>query len=249
MIDPISDGVAATRVLECEELVLRYGSATAVGGVSLHVDQGEVVVVLGPNGAGKSTLLKGISGLLAPSKGRIRFHQNEIGGVSAPAVARSGLLHVPERREMFADLTVLENLQVASDNLVDRAGRSASLERIFELFPFLADRKSDLAGVLSGGQQQILAIARALLPEPALLLLDEPTLGLSPQVSEGVLEILLRLRAQRTTMLLVEQKAHFGLRFASRGYVMVNGKIVMSGSSQELAGEPLVAAYLGSASA
>ena len=146
---------------------------------------------------------------------------------------------------MFADLTVLENLQIASDNLVQRTERQASLDRIFELFPMLAERRTSLAGVLSGGQQQILAIARAILPSPKLLILDEPTLGLSPKYSEEVLQTLLRLREQNTTMLLVEQKAHIGLRFASRGYVIISGRVALSGSAAGLTTEALVDAYLG----
>lgn len=245
----MATGRTDDRVLTCESVVLRYGTAVAVDAVSLHVKQGEVVVVLGPNGAGKTTLLNGISGLLAPSSGFIEFRGRNLKGQSAPRIARAGILHVPERREMFADLTVLENLQVASDNLVKRSERHDAIGRIFDLFPFLAERRHNLAGVLSGGQQQILAIARAILPEPDLLLLDEPTLGLSPKYAEDVLETLLRLKESRTTMLLVEQKAHLGLRFASRGYVMVSGKITMSGTSEELRAEPLVAAYLGTAGA
>lgn len=234
-------------VLECKNVEIRYGSAVAVNSLSLNVADGEAIVVLGPNGAGKSTLLNGISGLVPLSDGSIALRGKSLKGLPAPRVARLGLTHVPERREMFPDLTVLENLQVSSDNLVEKSRRRESLERIFDTFPFLADRKASLAGVLSGGQQQILAIARAILPEPDLLLLDEPTLGLSPKYSEDVLSTLLDLKQKRTTMMLVEQKAHLGLRFADRGYVMVNGKIVMSGSSDELAREPLVAAYLGAA--
>lgn len=232
-------------VLVCEDVVVQYGSAVAVDGVTLQVAEGEGVVVLGPNGAGKSTLLKAISGLKSPTSGEIRFYGRTISGASAPSIARLGLLHVPERREMFADLTVLENLQIASDNLVQRTERQASLDRIFEFFPMLAERRTSLAGVLSGGQQQILAIARAILPSPKLLILDEPTLGLSPKYSEEVLQTLLRLREQNTTMLLVEQKAHIGLRFASRGYVIISGRVALSGSAAELTTEALVDAYLG----
>ncbi len=227
-------------LLEVEELRVRYGAVEAVHGVSFAVNAGEVTALIGANGAGKSSTLAAISGLV-PSGGRIRFDGRDIGGAPPHAIVRAGVVHVPEGREILAQMTVEENL------LMGLRGRDRSdLGSAYERFPILRERRALLAGTLSGGEQQMLAIARALLARPRLLLLDEPSLGLAPLIVKRVFDTLANLKGQGVTILLVEQNAWRALRLADRAYVMELGRIVMRGSGQELLRDEGVArTYLG----
>jgi len=227
-------------LLEVEDLRVRYGAVEAVHGVSFAANAGEVTALIGANGAGKSSTLAAISGLV-PAGGRIRFDGREIAGLPAHAIVRAGAVQVPEGREILARMTVEENLLMG---LRDRD--RSTLGSAYERFPILRERRALLAGSLSGGEQQMLAIARALLARPRLLLLDEPSLGLAPLVVKRVFETLADLRRQGVTMLLVEQNALRALRLADRAYVMELGRIVMRGTGTELARDESVArTYLG----
>ena len=227
-------------LLEVEDLRVRYGAVEAVHGVSFAANAGEVTALIGANGAGKSSTLAAISGLV-PAGGRIRFDGREIAGLPAHAIVRAGVVQVPEGREILARMTVEENLLMG---LRDRD--RSTLGSAYERFPILRERRALLAGSLSGGEQQMLAIARALLARPRLLLLDEPSLGLAPLVVKRVFETLADLRRQGVTMLLVEQNALRALRLADRAYVMELGRIVMRGTGTELARDESVArTYLG----
>lgn len=239
----------ADNILDVTDLVLSYGSARAVRGISLHVAPGEIVTLIGANGAGKSTTLKGIVGLLKPVSGDVRFKGASVVGSSADSLARKGLSLVPEGRRVFAGLTVLENLDVASTASGVRGAKyRAVLDEVLNVFPRLEERKNSLAWTLSGGEQQMLAIGRAIIAKPSLLLLDEPSLGLSPKLAGEVVRLISRYsREQGTSVLLVEQNAKLGLGFSDRGYVIETGRVVAEGSSQSLANDPQVRkAYLGS---
>jgi len=227
-------------LLEVEDLRVRYGAVEAVHGVSFAVNAGEVTTLIGANGAGKSSTLAAISGLL-PAGGRIRFDGRDIAGAPPHAIVRAGIVQVPEGREILARMTVEENL------LMGLRGRARSdLDSAYERFPILGERRALLAGSLSGGEQQMLAIARALLARPRLLLLDEPSLGLAPLIVKRVFDTLADLRRQGVTMLLVEQNALRALRLADRAFVMELGKLVMRGTGQELLRDEAVArTYLG----
>ena len=227
-------------LLEVEDLRVRYGAVEAVHGVSFAVNAGEVTTLIGANGAGKSSTLAAISGLL-PVGGRIRFDGRDIAGAPPHAIVRAGIVQVPEGREILAQMTVEENL------LMGLRGRARSdLDYAYERFPILGERRALLAGSLSGGEQQMLAIARALLARPRLLLLDEPSLGLAPLIVKRVFDTLADLRRQGITMLLVEQNALRALRLADRAYVMELGKLVMRGTGQDLLRDEGVArTYLG----
>jgi len=227
-------------LLEVEDLRVRYGAVEAVHGVSFAVNAGEVTTLIGGNGAGKSSTLAAISGLV-PAQGRIRFDGHDIAGTPPHAIVRAGVVQVPEGREMLSRMTVDENL------LMGLRGRDrAELASAYERFPILRERRAVLAGTLSGGEQQMLAIARALLARPRLLLLDEPSLGLAPLVVKRVFETLTDLKAHGVTMLLVEQNALRALRLADRAYVMELGRIVMRGTGTELSRDESVArTYLG----
>jgi len=234
-------------MLALTDLRASYSGIQALRGVSLGVEDGEMVALIGPNGAGKSTLLNCVSGRVAPAGGSIRFAGAEIGGAAPWTIARSGLLQVPEGRQVLSDMTVLENLQLGATAL---AGRPATwpLARVHALFPILAERGAQLAGSLSGGQQQMLAIGRALMGAPRLLLLDEPSLGLAPLVVRQVFEALRALNAEGLTILLVEQNARQALEITHRAYVLEQGKIVHQGSSAALARDPdVIAHYFGQA--
>jgi branched-chain amino acid transport system ATP-binding protein len=234
-------------MLAIRDLHVRYGAIAAVNGIDLEVRQGELVALLGANGAGKSTTLLALAGALKCAQGSIRFEGQDITALPPERTLRAGIAMVPETRDVFPDLTVLENLRLgAFIHRRDAEQVSASLERQFTLFPILADRRHQAAGTLSGGEQQQLAIARALMSRPRLLLLDEPSLGLAPAIVERIFEHILELKASGLTILLVEQNAHKALQCADRVYVMSLGRIATSGSAEEIAaGADLAAIYLG----
>jgi branched-chain amino acid transport system ATP-binding protein len=236
-------------LLEVERLVVGYGSAAVLHGVDLAIDEGSLVALVGSNGAGKSTLLRAISGLVPSRSGSIRFRGRAIGGMAAERIARLGLLHVPEGRHVFPDQTTEDNLYLGAYRRMRRDGRAAirrDVESYFERFPQLAERRRSLAGLLSGGEQQILAIARALIGKPALLMLDEPSLGLAPRVTSLIFRLLDDERRKGVTILLVEQLAYAALGIADRGYLLSRGTIALSGTSRDLLADPEIrSAYLG----
>ena len=232
-------------MLEITDLKANYSGIQALRGVSLSVQQGEMVALIGPNGAGKSTLLNCVSGQVRAAGGSIKLEGDEMSGQTPWTVSRRGLLQVPEGRQVFAEMTVLENLQLGATAL---RGRMAAypLKRVLELFPILAERRQQSAGSLSGGQQQMLAIGRALMGGPRLLLLDEPSLGLAPLIVKQVFATLLALNQEGLTILLIEQNAMQALAVTNRAYVIEQGRVVHSGASGELANDPeIVAHYLG----
>jgi branched-chain amino acid transport system ATP-binding protein len=237
--------VSATPLLVVENLVTFYGGIAALRGVSFQVASGSVVALVGANGAGKSTTLNTISGMLAPRAGSIRFDGREIGGWRADRVASLGLVQVPEGRQVLAPLSVEENLLLGAYTRRDRAVR-ADLAGIYERFPRLAERRLQFAGSLSGGEQQMLAIGRALMARPRLLMLDEPSLGLAPLIVAEVFRLIESLKAQGSTILLVEQNARKALAVADTAYVLEGGRITRSGPAAALRDDPgIVAAYLG----
>jgi len=233
-------------LLEVENLSVFYGSIEALRGVSLRVDEGEVVTLIGANGAGKSTTLRTISGLIEPKRGSIQFAGQAIQGWAPHRVVKSGLVQVPEGREIFANLTVDENLQLAAFLRKDKAAIRADRERALDLFPRVRERLRQQAGTLSGGEQQMLAIARALVARPKLLMLDEPSLGLAPQLVRSIFQVIREINREGTTILLVEQNANMALQVANRAYVIEVGKIRMEGPAAQLAASDEVRkAYLG----
>jgi branched-chain amino acid transport system ATP-binding protein len=233
-------------LLTVENLAVYYGAIQALRGISLHVDEGEVVTLIGANGAGKTTTLRTISGLLSPKQGTVIFNGTPIQGWPPHKVVRAGLVQVPEGREIFANLTVDENLQLATIVRKDRAGIRADRERALQLFPRISERLTQMAGTLSGGEQQMLAIARALLARPKLLMLDEPSLGLAPQLVRSIFQVIREINREGTTILLVEQNANMALHVAHRAYVIEVGQIRMEGPAAELAASDEVRkAYLG----
>ena len=234
-------------MLEIERLAVAYGAIDALHGISLTVGEGEVVALLGANGAGKTTLLRTISGLHRPKGGEVRFRGEALGRSSAESRVRRGIAHVPEGRRIFPGLTVMENLDVAT-TIWRRRGMSAAgdLERVFALFPRLQERAGQLGWSLSGGEQQMLAIGRALMARPRMLLLDEPSLGLAPRLSEEVYRRIAEINGDGVTVLLVEQNTVLALEVAHRAYVIENGRIVLDGPASDLARHPRVReAYLG----
>ncbi len=235
--------------LEVEGLEVAYGPVRALHGVSLWVDPGEIVAVIGANGAGKSTLLRAISGLLRPRAGRIWFDGQEITGWPPERIVARGLVHIPERRQLFASMSVEDNLRLGAYLRLrrgERKGVEEDLERVYEIFPRLKERRRQLAGTLSGGEQQMLAIGRGLMARPRMLLLDEPSLGLAPLLVRELFRIIVALREQGLTLLLVEQNARQALRVADRAYVMETGRIVREGPAAALLKDPaLQVAYLG----
>jgi branched-chain amino acid transport system ATP-binding protein len=232
-------------VLEVEDLNVFYGKIQALKGVALEVRQGEIVALLGSNGAGKTTTLKTISGLLSPRRGRVTLEGRPLSGVAPHDVVLRGIAHVPEGRRIFNRLTVRENLMMGA-YLRHDSGIQADLDRVFALFPLLHERLGQVAGTLSGGEQQMLAIGRALMASPRLMLLDEPSMGLAPFLVERIFETVADINRQGTTILLVEQNAAMALAIAHRGYVLETGTIALSGTAAELAQNPNVRrAYLG----
>ena len=234
-----------TPVLELDDVAVSYGKRRALDGVSLAVSQGEIVTLLGANGAGKSTTLRAVSGLVRAARGRIRFEGRDITEVAADAIVAAGVSHVPEGREIFPEFSVRENLLVGG-HTVERSRLGERLESVFRLFPVLRDRHAQTAGTLSGGEQQMLAIGRALMTRPRLLLLDEPSLGLAPMLAREIFRVIRRINDEGVAVLLVEQNARRALAVAARGYVLETGRLVTSGTSAALAADPRVrTAYLG----
>ena len=233
-------------MLTLENISVSYGAIRALKGVSMRVEQGEVVTLIGANGAGKTTTLRTITGLLSPTEGRLLFEGQEIGGRPTHQLVARGISMSPEGRGVFANLTVRENLLMGAYLKKNKAEINHDLERGFRMFPRLKERESQKAGTLSGGEQQMLAMARALMSRPRLLLLDEPSLGLAPLVVHTIFEAIDEIRGEGTTILLVEQNAHAALKHSDRAYVLETGRIVMEGPSKELAADPRIKeAYLG----
>ena len=234
-------------VLDVENLESYYGPIMAIRGVSLQVRKGQLVTVLGANGAGKTTLLKSISGVMVPQKGSIKVYGQDLTGAEPDLIVRKGLVHVPEGREIFPLMTVEENIAMGAYVRSDKSGIAQDREMVFSYFPILAERRKQQAGTLSGGQQQMLAIGRGLMARPELMLLDEPSLGLSPLLVEEIFTIISRLnKEQGVTMMLVEQNARVALSVADYGYVMEIGRIVMADTSKNLAAsEDIQEFYLG----
>ncbi|MDB4897028.1 MAG: livF 1 [Firmicutes bacterium] len=233
-------------MLEVKGLHVHYGAIAAVKGIDLRVPAGQIVALIGANGAGKSTTLRTISGLLKPTRGTITFAGKAIGGLRADKVVRAGLVQVPEGRQVLARMTVAENLLMGGFCRRDAAGVKADLEQVWGRFPRLAERRTQLAGTLSGGEQQMLAMGRALIARPRLLMLDEPSMGLAPLVVKEVLDLVVEINRGGTTVLLVEQNARQALAMATYAYVLETGKVALEGAGEELARDPrVIAAYLG----
>jgi len=234
-------------VLEVRDLHVYYGEIHALKGISFDVSAGEIVTLLGNNGAGKTTTLKTLSGLLTPRRGDVRLDGASLLGAPPHGIVASGITHVPEGRRIFNRLTVVENLEMGAYIRSDR-GVAPDMERVFGVFPRLKERRTQIAGTLSGGEQQMLAIGRALMAKPRLLLLDEPSMGLAPVLVEQIFETVQTINGQGVTVLLVEQNAAMALSIAMRGYVLETGRIALAGPAAELAGNPDVRrAYLGEA--
>jgi branched-chain amino acid transport system ATP-binding protein len=235
-----------TAVLELKELHTYYGHIHALKGITVEVNKGEIVTLVGANGAGKSTTLRTISGMIKPKRGSILLNGTSIAGMPAHQIAAAGVGHVPEGRRIFPQLTVLENLEVGAWNVRSRSDIQTRMDEVFELFPRLYERKLQKGGTLSGGEQQMLAIGRALMADPNVLLLDEPSMGLAPVLVETIFEIIVRINQQGKTILLVEQNALMALEIAHRGYVLQTGQIVLQDSAKNLmANEAVRKAYLG----
>ncbi len=233
-------------MLDIKDINVFYGAIHAIKGISLTVNEGEIVTLIGANGAGKSTTLRTISGLLKPKSGSITFLGNEIGGMSANKIVREGISQVPEGRRIFAEMSVMENLELGAFIRTDADGIAADLEMVFKRFPRLNERRAQLAGTLSGGEQQMLAMGRALMSRPKLLLLDEPSMGLAPLLIREIFSIIEDINKTGTTVLLVEQNANMALSIANRAYVLETGRITLSGDAKELAAsEDIRKAYLG----
>ena len=234
-------------MLEIKNLAVSYGAITALHGISLSVPVGGIVTLIGSNGAGKTTALKTISGLLKPRSGEIFYNGKNIAGLPPHQIVKLGISHVPEGRMIFANLTVMENLQMGAYLQKDRAVVRCELDHVFAAFPRLQERENQIAGTLSGGEQQMLAIGRALMSKPKLLMLDEPSLGLAPLLVKTIFEKIVEInRQQGITILLVEQNANLALEISSFGYVLETGKVAMSGASAALRQNPQVkSAYLG----
>jgi branched-chain amino acid transport system ATP-binding protein len=233
-------------MLKLKDIHTYYGNIHAIKGLSLEVKEGEIVTLIGSNGAGKSTTLMSISGITRPSKGSIYFHDQEITNALTDKIVSLGITQVPEGRMIFPRLTVYENLLMGAYLRKDRKEIKRDEEKSFEMFPILKERRKQQGGTLSGGEQQMLAIARALMARPKLLLLDEPSLGLAPIVVENIFEVITRINSSGTTILLVEQNAQMSLQIAHKGYVLETGRIILEGSARELMNNPSVQeAYLG----
>ncbi|WP_028124950.1 ABC transporter ATP-binding protein [Eremococcus coleocola] len=233
-------------MLTIENLSVNYGMIQAVQNVSLQVNQGEIVSLIGANGAGKSTILRTISGLIHPKEGSIQFLNQDITKTNPQAIVKMGISHVPEGRHVFKDLTVKENLEMGAFLRKDKENFEADYQTIYQRFPILKDRLKQDASTLSGGEQQMLAMGRALMAKPKLLLLDEPSMGLAPIFIKEIFKIIEAIKEQGTTVLLIEQNAKMALQVADRGYVLESGKLVLSGSGQDLlASDQVQKAYLG----
>ena len=235
-------------LLELEDVQVFYGAIHALKGVSLRVDAGQIVTLIGANGAGKSTTLRTISGLLRPRSGAMRFEGKDIVRASSQRIVRRGIAQAPEGRQLFSRMTVLENLEMGAFQRRDRDEVASDLERVYQLFPRLAERQAQKAGTLSGGEQQMCAIGRALLARPRLLMLDEPSMGLSPNLVDRIFEVIADINQQGTTVLLVEQNAARALEVADRGYVLETGRVTLADTAAALrSNERVRASYLGEA--
>ncbi len=233
-------------LLEADTISVYYDSIQALKGISLRVDEGELVTIVGSNGAGKTTTLLTISGILRPRQGTVRYQGQDITGTAPHVIVQRGISHCPEGRQIFAGLTVAENLMMGAYHRQDRDGVARDMRWIDSLFPVLATRRRQQAGTLSGGEQQMLAIARALMSRPKVLLLDEPSLGLAPLLVDTIFEVIRQLREEGVTVLLVEQNAYQALRIADRAYVLETGHVKLQGAAHELAtNEEVKKAYLG----
>ena len=242
----MSVSTPAAPLLELRDLVVRYGSITALQGINISVHSGELVALLGSNGAGKSTTLRAASRLLPLAQGSIRWHGGDLGRVSTERTVKLGLSHCPEGRRVLGRQSVKDNLELGAWLRKDRAGIKADIDRCYALFPRLAERRNQLAGSISGGEQQMLAIARSLMARPTLLMLDEPSLGLAPKLVAEVMTTLRQLNQDGLTILLVEQNANAALAIAHRAYVLEAGRISLEGSAQDLrSNDKLRASYLG----
>lgn len=236
----------ASQLLEVKGLNVSYGDIQALWDVSLSVEEGTIVALIGANGAGKTTLLKTISGLMRPKKGEILLSGKSLTHLSPQQIVDHGIVHVPEGRRLFSKLTVMENLKLGAYIPRARQAYTRSLERVFGLFPVLKNRKEQKAGSLSGGEQQMLAIGRALMGQPQILMLDEPSLGLSPKLVKAIFELITTLNQQKTTILLVEQNINQALKIAQQAYVLKTGKIVITGKAGDLLlDEEVRKAYIG----
>jgi branched-chain amino acid transport system ATP-binding protein len=233
-------------MLVVEELSVNYKAIKALKGVNCKVQHGEIVALIGANGAGKTTILNTISGIVPAATGKIVFEGRDITEVQAHEIVKMGICQVPEGRRVFAKMSVLENLEMGAFTRNDKKGIQEAIEKVFQLFPRLAERKKQLAKTLSGGEQQMLAMGRALMSTPRLLLLDEPSMGLAPMLVEKIFEIIAEINKSGTTIMLVEQNAHMALSIANRAYVLETGEVVLQGVASELAANPEVRkAYLG----
>lgn len=233
-------------MLTVDNINVYYGAIHALKGVSLEVKQGQIVTLIGANGAGKSTILRTLSGLLKPKTGKIEFEGKSIAGIPAQNIVKQGISQVPEGRRVFANMSVMENLELGAYIRSDKAGINEDLEKVFVKFPRLAERRSQLAGTLSGGEQQMLAMGRALMSRPKLVMMDEPSTGLAPLIVRDIFQIIRRLREEGNTVLLIEQNAKAALGIADRGYVLEVGKIIVQGPAADLlANSDVQRAYLG----
>ena len=233
-------------MLKIENLEVAYGNIKAIKGISLEVNQGEIVTLIGSNGAGKSTTLRTISGLIKPKSGEILFNGKRIDGVPGHEIVGMGICHSPEGRRIFPRMTVKENLELGAFLRNNKSEVAADMERVLDLFPRLKERIKQTAGTMSGGEQQMLAVSRALMGDPKLLLLDEPSMGLAPVLVELIFDTIVKIRKQGITILLIEQNATAALEVADRAYVLESGKVKMSGSAKELSSDDKVTkAYLG----
>ncbi|MBR0104906.1 MAG: ABC transporter ATP-binding protein [Firmicutes bacterium] len=233
-------------MLKIDDIVVKYDTIPVVKGVSMEVEEGELVALIGANGAGKSTILKTISGLMRPAQGKIMFNDMELSRMGANDIVKAGVVQVPEGRQIFSKMTVYENLRLGAFLRKDRAEFQKNIDYVFEMFPILKERLKQQAGTLSGGEQQMLAMGRALMSCPKFLLLDEPSMGLSPIMTEQVFSVIKTLKSHGITMLLVEQNAFEALEVADRAYILETGNITLSGNAQDLIKNPAVKeAYLG----
>jgi branched-chain amino acid transport system ATP-binding protein len=242
----MSDGNGATPILQVDDIHSFYGSIEALKGISLEVYEGEIVTLIGSNGAGKTTTLRSISGIVPPREGAIYYLGKDITGMPGHQVASIGIAQSPEGRRIFPRMTVLENLEMGAFTRKDNAAIRADVERVYEMFPRLKERQKQKAGTMSGGEQQMLAMGRALMAQPKLLLLDEPSLGLAPVIVDKIYEIIREINQQGVTILLVEQNANYALDVSARGYVLETGTVALSDKSSALrTDERVMAAYLG----
>ena len=235
-------------MLEIKDLKVNYGGIEALKGISFHVEEGEIVTLIGANGAGKSTTLRSIMEVVKPASGTITFQGEDITGMNTQKIVDRGIVLVPEGRRVFPNLTVLENLRIGGYLRTDKAGIDKDLHHVYSLFPRLEERHWQLAGTLSGGEQQMLAVGRALMAKPKVIMMDEPSLGLAPLVVKDIFSIIRRIHEEGVTVLLIEQNANAALKIANRGYVMETGRITLTGTGTELlSNESVREAYLGKA--